>query len=209
MKNFKNQLSKTSIIFSIFFVVTISLSSCIKEGRTEGNRSDERNRTEMLKHIIPVSDAVEMYGLYKKERLDITKNYLQQQYGQDFKDTKTVWLDINNLKEYIRYVEEKSREVGVKPTGLQFYFSVYPSRIEDNKRNHQTFFIAPTKRNGKIQSGYTLENVGGKETAVYFNELIKKGTSSVERASFFATAMQGNNSLFYNRNVPNPPGNDN
>ena len=212
MKNFKIQTLKVNAIFLLCFTLLATTYSCKeKESNNEDHdyeQNDEQARKEMITHIISIDEATEMYHLYDKQRINVTRGYLQKKYGSKFNDTRTVWLDINTVKEYIKYVEEESKKAGITPTGFQFYFSVYPNTTRGDKKSHQTFFIAPTLKNGTKQSGYTLLNNKKVLLNNYFKKSLNTLNSNMQKGSFIATTVQ-EDGLLLNRNVPSPPGDNN
>ncbi len=169
----------------------------------------------MLKenHIIPLKKAVGMYKKYSKDRVKILKDTLKKKYkNKDFEDTRMVWIDIKTMKAYLKYVEDESSKAGIDLEGLQFYFGVNSDKDSGKKKNHQTFFVAPTKENvingDTIQSGYTLEN----SNIVFLYEAFKKYNNStdqnIQKASFFSL-MQGDDGLLLNKTGQSPPDNNN
>jgi len=119
-------------------------------------------------HIIQSDFAKEIYHLYDKREALINEVVGQDGEGVAFEATRSLFYNINDLQQYIRYVRIKSREANVTPSGFRFYFALYPDNyVRDGKdkryAKRQTFFIAPTKEvkdaDGNIQHlGYTLDN---------------------------------------------------
>ena len=213
MKNFNIKTLKLNAIFLICLALFTTTFSCKEKAENKPDSDYEQDnyeaRNEMKTHIISINDATEMYQLYDKQRINITKSYLQKKYGPKFNDTRTVWFDISTIKEYIKYVEERSAKAGVKVEGLEFYFGVYPNKTSNDQSNHQTFFIAPTTKNVDKQSGYTLIN----NKKVLLNGRLAEALDSLnmnntQKASFFATTLQ-EDSLLLNHGGGTPPGNNN
>jgi len=205
MKIFYFKSSKLNTLFSLCFLFLFVFTSCQKSQKYF--EVDEKARAEMITQIIPLKDAVDSYKDYGKNRLKILKDTLKIKYGKDFNDTRTVWFDIETLKQYLIYVEEKSKEAGVDPKGLQFYFTVESEKSEGKKKNHQNFFIAPTKSND-LESGYTLDKDG---KVILLKEKLKEiykttASQSTEKAGFFSLQYE-DEGLLLNDGVPNPPGN--
>jgi len=201
-KNFNFKSSKLSTVFLLCSLLLFVFTSCQKSEKYF--EVDNNARAEMIKHIIPLKEAVDSYKVYGKNRVEILKDTLKKKYGKDFNDSRTVWFDIETLKQYLIYVEEKSKDAGVNPKGIQFYFTVNSEKTEGKKKNHQTFFIAPTKTDD-LESGYTLLD----GNVVLLKDKLKSNQTSpdqrTEKAGFF-TIMQGRDGLLLNDGVPNPPG---
>lgn len=210
-KNFNFKSSKVSTVFLLCSLLLFVFTSCQESERYF--EVDEKARTEMITHIIPLKDAVDSYKDYGKNRVKILKDTLKIKYGKDFNDTRIVSIDIETMKQYILYVEEKSKELEVEPKGLQFYFGVYSEKDEKagKKKNHQTFFIAPSTSNSDFQKGYTFETKDGKKQIIYLKDVLKneKYTPSqgqkVEKASFFSQIQGEDEGLILNRNGLSPP----
>ncbi|MCA9749242.1 MAG: hypothetical protein KC414_09050, partial [Romboutsia sp.] len=134
----------------------------------------------------------------------ILKDTLKKKYGDDFNDTRTVWLDMKTIKAYLKYLEENAGEA----EGLQFYFSVDPDN-KGKQSNHQTFFIAPTIKNvvdgDTIQSGFTVEN--GKRIFLYeaFKKDMEMNHQNMQKASFFSLMQDDDEGLLLNRGELGPP----
>ncbi|MDY7396405.1 hypothetical protein UMM65_14230 [Aureibaculum sp. 2210JD6-5] len=204
---FSNLKIKYSLL--LFIIVATLLISCNDK---KPHHENEEPTKEMLAHIIKTEKAVEIYKNYEKERLSILKDTLSSLYGGDFNDTRRVWFDLKTLKNYISYVEKKSKENKITPEGLQFYFSVYGNNEEGDEKNHQTFFIAPTTKQDGKQSGYTLHEVDGETQPLYLKTILGGGrytpsqNQQMQKAGFFSlTAVQDEVGLLYNDGSSSPP----
>ncbi|MCK0129970.1 hypothetical protein MWU59_00495 [Flavobacteriaceae bacterium F08102] len=155
------------------------------------------NVKKLKEHLITVGQAVDGYQRYSKERIHLTQDTLKQLYGKDFNDTRMVRFDIETIKSYIAYVEKMSAKKGLKPEGLQFYFSVHPN--SGKQANHQSFFIAPTVENNGTQSGYTIVKKGDSTEIIFLKSLLSDGRNTsnsssqiinMSKASFFNFAQE-------------------
>jgi len=206
MKILKLKFRKINIPFFISIAFALIITSCQKT--TKCLEVDEKAKAEMLEQIIPLKDAVDQYKDYGKNRVKILKDTLKKKYGKDFSDTRTVWFDLETIKQYILHVEEESEKAGLDPKGIQFYFGVESDKASGKKKNHQTFFIAPTKTDD-LESGYTI--LDGK--VVLLKDKLKERyedspNQRTEKASFFAIMLQQEDGLLLNGGKPNPPGNN-
>ena len=189
MKNFKPFSVKILVGSLALFITTIVISCQPKQEQSTDRITQEAIDAMKNDHLISLDDAVKMYKKYDKDRVKILKDTLKKKYKNDkFEDTRMVWFDINDIKAYIKYVEDKSQEKGITPKGLQVYFSVYPnekSKYETSK-DHQTLFIAPTETSDQ-QSGYTLDKDG---KIIYLKDKLKNDAGNLEnkaqKAGFFA-----------------------
>lgn len=188
----------------ILFVLALSILIISCENKEELQQDDKEAFAKMKTHIIPLKDAVKMYDKYSKERVHILKDTLKKKYGNDFTDTRTVWFDLNTIKQYIKYIEDNSADA----EGLQFYFSV-DLDVNGKQKNHQTFFIAPTVKNiiGKdtIQSGYTIKD--GNRIFLYeaFKDYLNSSESTLQKASFINLMQGDKDGLLFNEGTGSPP----
>jgi len=210
MKNLNLQNSISSRIAILCFIATMLLVSCDKVEKPQIDHQEPSK--EMLAHLIKLEKAAIMYKKYEEQRIAITEDTLKVMYGKEFNDTRTVWLNLEIIKNYIAYVEKKSADNHVKPEGLQFYFSVYPKGDKGNEENHQTLFIAPTTKNNEVQSGYTLIADGDKEKVTFIKDALKSRDyqspqeQKADKASFFTTtALLAGEGLILNGGTGSPP----
>jgi hypothetical protein len=203
MKQLRSFYQKITVILASIFMLLVIISCEEKQKETNSiTRVDIENMKE--NHIIPLKEAVKMYDKYTKDRVKILKDTLKKKYGDDFNDTRTVWLDMKTIKAYLKYLEENAGEA----EGLQFYFSVDPDN-KGKQSNHQTFFIAPTIKNvvdgDTIQSGFTVEN--GKRIFLYeaFKKDMEMNHQNMQKASFFSLMQDDDEGLLLNRGELGPP----
>ncbi|WP_299187251.1 hypothetical protein [uncultured Aquimarina sp.] len=191
----------------------------IKELKAKIADADEdKGRTP--NNIIQSDFAKKIYHLYNDREDLINEVVGKDGAGDPFKATRSLFYDINDLEEYIRYVKIKSRKARERPSGFRFYFALYPEdyiRNKEDKRyaNRQTFFIAPTKAvkdaAGNIEHlGYTLDN---NFTVELLTEKIGLDSrmdkdGNLQKASFFnfSTMLEDEeNSLIANEMAGSPP----
>jgi len=211
MKITKLKFRKINLLFIGLISFTILLSSCEKPHEENDNRISQEDIEAMKEdHLISLQDAVKTYKKYGKERVKILKDTLKEKYkNKDFNDTRNVWVDIKTLKAYIQYIEDNASD----SEGFQFYFSVNSDKASGKKKNHQTFFIAPTVQNimsgDTIQSGFTVKN--GKRVFLYeeFKNYLEDSRTNVQKASFLSSLQPSEDGYLFNDLIPNPPGTNN
>lgn len=60
-------------------------------------------------------------------------------------DNRSTWYSLEELKEYIAYIEAQGREKGYNVDGIRFYIGSYPENDRaSGKSNSTTIFLAPT-----------------------------------------------------------------
>ena len=120
------------------------------------SKEDNRSFENILKnHIISKEQGIEMFNEFQRNRTDIVEPILQKKYGDgSFEDTKFVWLSLEDMKEYMAFLEAIQKENPKKDvSGVRVYFAAYPDkqRFENRRIKHpkqQTFFMIPTVNSG-------------------------------------------------------------
>ncbi len=205
MKTLHVNQSKIGTVFLTLFLLAVIATSCTQPPQAHKDQITDKDIIALKEnHIISLKDAVKSYKKYGQERSKILKDTLKKKYGDNFTDSRSVWFDIKTVKAYIKYLEDNSKD---SIEGLQFYFNV-DLNDQGNKKNHQSFFVAPTKKNGTKQSGFTI--VKGETKFLYeaFKEYQDGLDKNVQKASFLSF-MQEEDGFLLNRGVPNPPGDNN
>ncbi|WP_281989382.1 hypothetical protein [Aquimarina aggregata] len=181
----------TVLIISIFFFHSCQQDSTIdvfeeeeylkkieayeaKIAALEEKLGQEKLNRRRPNHIISLRKAQLIYKAYDK-RADLISDAVGpvddvSNSGRRiarFEPTRSLFYEISDLRNYLAYIDELSEKAGIKPTGLRFYFALYPenyispSGSNENARR-QTIFIAPTTEkeyeNRIVQMGYTLNN---------------------------------------------------
>ena len=60
-------------------------------------------------------------------------------------DNRSTWYSLEELKEYMAYIEAQGREKGYNVDGIRFYVGSYPENDRaSGKSNTTTIFLAPT-----------------------------------------------------------------
>ena len=86
---------------------------------------------------ISVEKARELQDIWKSSRGK------EIERAQKYVDTREFWYSLEELQEYLSYVQEKSAEEGIANPGIRIYFGAYPG--EGSKKSYSTIFLAPTK----------------------------------------------------------------
>lgn len=86
---------------------------------------------------ISVEKARELQNLWKSSRGK------EIERAQKYVDTREFWYSLEELQEYLKFVQEKSAEEGIANPGIRIYFGAYPGA--GSKKSYSTVFLAPTK----------------------------------------------------------------
>ncbi len=165
----------TKIILAGFIAICMSMTSCEKEAVTQKyleqikeleeeivllkKQLDEIN--EEVKEpdfIIPVENALELYGLYTPRAALIDSIVGEDGQGNPFEATRNFYMELDDLEQYLRFVRQETKNRKIDVSGYSFYFGIYPDNYpRDNKlyAKRQTLFIAPTTKrtlsNGEVK----------------------------------------------------------
>ena len=94
------------------------------------------------KGLISPEEAKELNQQFVKSRSkDMNKIIEKLDNTPNKKDAISSWFSLEELKDYIAYVESKSNKVN----GLRVYFGAYGKKSDTKKSNISTVFFVPTE----------------------------------------------------------------
>jgi uncharacterized iron-regulated protein len=96
-----------------------------------------------------MADMMNAFDTGSKKELD--KYIKKTSKGKDTISTVYNWYKLDDLKQYIAYIEKISKEKGIAVTGFRIYPSEYPATFSNQKlKGRQTLIFTPTTSiNGK------------------------------------------------------------
>ncbi len=214
---------KIKIIFGV-----IALSSTIFISCNDQKKSPEPLepvKVKPPKQIISINEAKSVYDNYTKKRAELIENTeAPLEDGSRFIASRFGDYSIEDMKNYIAYVEQEAKEAGVKVETLRFYFSTYPDKKEFPDREkiehprQNSFFIVPTIKKDSINYAFYIKNLGdGKKEAALIrdypgimdNKIGSSNTSNKSYASivpnFNLNAYSDDESLIMNKTTMGPP----
>lgn len=126
----------------------------------------DTEKSERPDNIISSESAKRLYDNYTPRAEWIDETVGTDGDGNQFRATRSLYCDINELYNYLAYVRRQSRQANVRPSGIRFYFGIYADDYVRNKRKNYakrtTIFIAPTVAkqidSKTVHLGYTLDN---------------------------------------------------
>lgn len=128
-------------------------------------------------YIISTEQAGEMYDAYSQRRVPIIKKYEDSivSDGSKFEPTRYAEYDLETVKQYIAYIEHEANQANVDIKTLRFYLSNYPNSdkflngdpVKYSRKN--SFFVVPTMDVSGKNVGFSIEETGGKYSAVPIN----------------------------------------
>ena len=139
----------------------------------------------------------------------VNKYIKRESGGKDSISTEYNWYNIDDLKQYIAYIEKISKEKDIAVTGFRIYPTQYPKnyKIEKYQNRNTLIFTPTTKINGKIDVAFEpLYSEKGKPVEIsQFLEQVR--TKNVQKSGLlsFSRTVQDLESSSANRIQIVPP----
>ncbi|WP_158839261.1 hypothetical protein [Polaribacter sp. L3A8] len=195
--------------FSVLFL-SLFIFSCQTEVESKEPKVDDSRPS----NTITYKEMASMFHQYDVGQKPVLDQY-RKEFTGDAKDaTESIshFYELNQLKQYIAYLEKLSNEKNIKLTGIRIFSAAYPKDHSDELlRGRQTLIFMPTADTDKSKN-VAFEPLYSKEgQAVPFTEFLHQfssdETKNVVRASFlpFMSAKADFNSSGANRLSVMPP----
>ena len=178
---------KTSYNFFSILFISLFIFSC----KTECNHEDHKINDSRPSNAISYQEMASMFNQY-----DIGQKKVLDKYRAEFtKDPNdgvesiSHFYELNDLKQYIAYLEKISKEKEIKLTGLRIFSAAYPKEHADKSlRGRQTLVFMPTAKIGDkydvaFEPLYSEKGQPIKFTK-FLNKFSGKETKQVNRAAF-------------------------
>lgn len=150
-----------------------------------------------------------MFDAYKNEPKKVSDNYIREQSnGRDTVSTTSSWYRLNDLKQYIAYLEKISMEKGIELTGIRIYPASYPKDFSNKEyAGTQTLIFAPTALIGGKNDVAFEPLYSEKGKPVPITKFLKqaKGNKSSEARSLLNSKSNALESSAANRGNIEPP----
>jgi hypothetical protein len=202
---------KTSYNFFSILFISLFIFSC----KTECNHQDQKINDSRPSNAISYQEMAGMFHQYDTGQKKVLDKY-RAAFTKDPKDaieSVSHFYELNDLKQYIAYLEKISKEKEITLTGLRIFSAAYPREHSDKSlRGRQTLVFMPTtkigdKNNVAFEPLYSENNNPIKFTE-FLHKFSSKETQSVSRASiipFFQGGIEDMDSSGTNRLEINPP----
>lgn len=187
----KSQLAN----FFTLITVSILIFSC----KTECNHNETVNEScypnsKKPSQVITYEEMADMMDAFEEGPKKELNKYLKKvTKGKDSVSTVYNWYKIDDLKQYIAYIERISKEKEIPVTGFRIYPTTYPKKYDIEKlQNRQTLIFTPTTA------------IGGKDD-VAFEPLYSEKGKPVEISEFLekVRTKQVNKASMLNFNLQN------
>lgn len=178
---------KSTKLSALLLLSVLIFSSC----NTKCEHKDHNVNDSRPENAITYKEMAAMFHQY-----DVGQKKVLDKYRLDFTNDPTDatesishFYEIDQLKQYIAYLEKLSKEKNIKLTGVRIFSAAYPEKHRDaSKRGRQTLIFMPTAKIGN-NDGVAFEPLySEKGTPIKFTEFLNKfsseETKKVMRASF-------------------------
>lgn len=200
---------KTVFKFYQIFFLALFIISCKSETISQVTEVDSSRPS----NTITYKEMASMFHQYDVGQKPVLDKYRKELTG-DANEIESIshFYDINQLKQYIAYVERLSKEKDIELTGVRIFTAAYPEDYpEEILRGRQTLIFMPTadtkeKKNVAYEPLYSNKGEAIPFTK-FLDQFSSKETKQVVRASFlpFIGAQEDLKSSGANRLKPTPP----
>lgn len=191
----------SSIIILIFLIF-----SCKEAVKNPTNESFNDKRPSNAISYEEMAEMMDAFDAGAKKELDKYTKKISD--GKDTISTVYNWYKLEDLKQYIAYLEKISKEKNIPVTGFRIYPSEYPLDYSNQKlRGRQTLIFTPTTSiNGKDDVAF--EPLYSEfEKPVLVSEFLEKVRMKKSKIESVEKSTDNNSieSSSVNRIKPNPP----
>ncbi|WP_282072824.1 hypothetical protein [Polaribacter atrinae] len=200
---------KTLFKFYQIFFLSIFILSCKSEATSQVTEVDSSRPS----NAITYKEMASMFHQYDVGQKPVLDKYRKELTG-DANEIESIshYYEINQLKQYIAYIERLSKEKDIELTGVRIFTAAYPKDYSDKLlRGRQTLIFMPTadtkeKKNVAYEPLYSNKGEAIPFTK-FLDQFSSKETKQVVRASFlpFIGAQEDLKSSGANRLKPTPP----
>jgi hypothetical protein len=137
----------------MLLIFSIIAFSCITESTNKESVNEDLScypNSNRPSQVITYEEMADMMQTFDKGPKKELNKYLKKvTAGKDSVSTVYNWYKLEDLKQYIAYIERISKEKDIPVTGFRIYPSTYPENYSNKKlRNLQTLIFTPTTKLG-------------------------------------------------------------
>ncbi|PPK94820.1 hypothetical protein LY01_01573 [Nonlabens xylanidelens] len=173
-------MKKPFLNFIVLVLTAISLTSCEwnKDTPKHNDPSPEEiaKKWNNTKGKISNKEANRLEENYKKLLYNGSRDSLIDANGEVYKDTREVWFDIEELKNYIAYIEQHGKDNNYDQLGIRVYLGT-KEPIKDGKAVTTLFFYGTGHANGLTSQRSTTQSA--LDTNIPGIDGLNKGTSGM------------------------------
>ena len=131
------------------------------------------------KETITLERARAMYEAYQPRFNALTE------FRQGKEDARYGWHSIEFFKDYIAYLEEKTKDGKFKVSGLRLYYVAYPNDTAGEYSDYQTYMFVPTYFNEKEKKHIAFDplHIDENGNPLPIHDMITKGVRGKDGVS--------------------------
>lgn len=204
----KSKFTKLFTLLALSILVFSCKTECNHTKTDKVNESCYPN-SEKPSQVITYEEMANMMDAYDKgAKKELNKYIKKKSKGKDSISTVFNWYKLDDLKQYIAYIERISKEKDIPVTGFRIYPTQYSKKYKEKElRNRNTIIFTPTTTiNGKDDAAFEpLYSKKGEPVGItQFLEKVR--AKPVNKASMLNLSLQGGlESSSANRSNPTPP----
>jgi len=190
MKSKLNQLC-------FLFTLTILISSCITGSDSKEVKAASENpscypNNERPSQAISYKEMAVMFDEYDNGQKTVLDTYINTKTkGKDSLATISQFFSLDELKQYIAYLEKLSKDKEIELTGIKIFTAAYPSDYKvEEYQNRMSFILMPTTNIGDQKNVAYEPLKSGIKKPVSMQSILSKyaseRTRKVNRASIFS-----------------------
>lgn len=202
----KTQLTSLLIIFLSLLLFISCKQTCNHTDTVDASCYPNNKKPAQ---VITYSEMADMMDAYENGAKKVLNSYIKDKTeNKDSISTNYNWYKLEDLKQYIAYIERISKEKEIPVTGFRIYPTQYPKNYssKDLRFRNTLIFTPTTTINGEDDVAFEpLYSEKGKpvEISKFLNQVRNK---TVDQASFFPLSnMQDLESSSANRLPAKPP----
>ncbi|WP_445747719.1 hypothetical protein [Polaribacter sp.] len=199
---------KIQIFTVIFFLFMIISCKETTNNNVQTSSSCYPNHSRPSQAISYEEMAAMMDAFDNGSKKELDKYMKRISKGKDSISTIYNWYKLEDLKQYIAYIEKISKEKGIPVTGFRIYPSEYPENYTNQKlKGRQTLIFTPTTTfNGKDDVAFEpLYSETGKPALI--SEFLEKARMKMSKSGSYLKSVDTTSILSSsaNRIVTAPP----
>lgn len=159
---------------------------------------------------IELGEAIDLYQNYGASRVGLIEAY-EEELGEvdGFQATRSLTFDFEELKQYMKYIEQEAKAADTPIKGLRVYLGQY-DRKSSHYPNSGTVFFNPTLETADgSEVSFAIKNNNGNPIAIpvgQLQEYLLKGAKTPGKANLILTLQEDDiTSLAGNHGGKRPP----
>ncbi len=167
---------------SFKYIIPLTMILMLVECKDDHTSPDDNNNdgpptivVDAPQMVIPIQRGAELFYNYKANRIPIIEEYQNSNLPQGeekYLATTSITFNYEELKRYLKYIEQQSKDANTDIEGLRVYLGQYSTSSNEQYPRAETVFFNPTMLVDKNEVAFAIYNQNGKPVAVTVGEVI-------------------------------------